>query len=923
MAYHKIFQSIIFLLLCVTTNAQELPPMEKYTPSNYGGGNQNWMISQNSDNYIYVANNIGLLEYNGSEWNTYLSPNNSILRAVKVIGDKIYTGCFSEFGYWEKDVFGTLEYTSLIPKLDKIIFEDDQIWNILEFKDWVLFQSGNDLFFYNVEKEDFKVITAENIIYKVFKVGDQIYYHVANEGIYKIENGEPQLVIDEQLVIEDRVIDIFNNNEGQIVLLTRNSGFHQFTEGKLEQLDFPANPRLSKLNILSSTKLKNGKFVLGTISNGLFLLNQSGEVEYTINQKRGLGNNTVLSLFEDQDNNVWVGLDNGINCINVDAPIKTFIDYDGILGTVYNTCVFNDLLYLATNQGLFYRPFKSSTHDFQFVEGTAGQVWSLYNENNENLFCGHHLGTFLIDGGKSRQISSVLGAWNFKKFPEKDNLLLQGNYHGLYVLEKRNGNWELKNKIEGFNDSSRFFEVTDANQVWINHEYKGVYGIQLDPLLTEAKEVKLHTEFSRGKNSSLISYRDKILYASGEGFFRYDAMKQDFEKDSQLNLLFSREEYTSGKMVVDETGKLWTFSKGNISYIDNNDLTSNLEIVHIPIPSYLRSGVLGFENIHLVEPNKYVLGTTSGYLLMDLAKKEAPKKHIVHLNAVTVTDLNENSTKLPIYQSGEFEHQHSILSFEYAVPEYDKFQDVKYQYRLNGQMNRWSIWSSKANTQFENLTFGDYSFEVRAKIGNELSDNVEVYSFEINRPWYISNLAIAIYMLMLIGIGFLVHKIYKFYYERILKHKQIQSEKAIIQIQNEKLNQEIESKNSELAISTMSIIKKNELLNKIKKELKNHNIESTIELIDKNLGNNNDWKFFKEAFNNADKGFLDKVKKAHPNLTPNDLRFCAYLRLNLSSKEIAPLLNISTKSVETKRYRLRKKLNLSHYENLIEYILGF
>ena len=81
------------------------------------------------------------------------------------------------------------------------------------------------------------------------------------------------------------------------------------------------------------------------------------------------------------------------------------------------------------------------------------------------------------------------------------------------------------------------------------------------------------------------------------------------------------------------------------------------------------------------------------------------------------------------------------------------------------------------------------------------------------------------------------------------------------------------------------------------------------------------WTVFKEAFDNADNDFLKKVKQAHPSLTPNDLRLCAYLRLNLSSKEIAPLLNISVRSVEIKRYRLRKKMDLPHEQGLVEYIL--
>ena len=143
--------------------------------------------------------------------------------------------------------------------------------------------------------------------------------------------------------------------------------------------------------------------------------------------------------------------------------------------------------------------------------------------------------------------------------------------------------------------------------------------------------------------------------------------------------------------------------------------------------------------------------------------------------------------------------------------------------------------------------------------------------------------------------------------------------------ENEKLKQDMESKNSELAISTMSIIKKNEFLSAIKKELsqikEENKVNDVIKLIDKNLNNTDDWKLFEEAFNNADKDFLKKVKSKHKSLTPNDLRLCAYLRLNLSSKEIAPLLNISPRSVEVKRYRLRKKMQLEHETSLTNYIL--
>jgi DNA-binding CsgD family transcriptional regulator len=125
----------------------------------------------------------------------------------------------------------------------------------------------------------------------------------------------------------------------------------------------------------------------------------------------------------------------------------------------------------------------------------------------------------------------------------------------------------------------------------------------------------------------------------------------------------------------------------------------------------------------------------------------------------------------------------------------------------------------------------------------------------------------------------------------------------------------------------MNLIKKNEFLNELKKKLTSANseddIQKVISVINKNIAEKDNWKLFKEAFDNADKDFLQSVKEAHPNLTSNDLKLCAYLRLNLSSKEIAPLLNISVRSVEIKRYRLRKKIDLDHDQGLVAYILQF
>lgn len=193
---------------------------------------------------------------------------------------------------------------------------------------------------------------------------------------------------------------------------------------------------------------------------------------------------------------------------------------------------------------------------------------------------------------------------------------------------------------------------------------------------------------------------------------------------------------------------------------------------------------------------------------------------------------------------------------------------------------------------------------------------------------------------MLLIICFYIHKFYTVFHEKryqriiaenniLLELNELENEQKIMKIKNEQLIQDVDKKSKELAVSTMNLIKKTELLNIIKADLKNstdsstnRSIKAVISTINSNVKEESTWDIFKEAFDSADNNFLKKVKENHPSLTPNDLRLCAYLRLNLSSKEIAPLLNISVRSVEIKRYRLRKKIDLPHEKGLVEYILS-
>ncbi|MHA7831238.1 MAG: helix-turn-helix and ligand-binding sensor domain-containing protein [Flagellimonas sp.] len=928
------YLTYFFLFFFQWLTCQELPPIRNYTPSDYRAENQNWAISQAEDKVVYVANNKGLLRFNGADWTLFPSPNESIMRSVNVVGDRIYTGCYMEFGYWSEDGFGRLEYTSLSSSMEVSLLEDEEFWGILNLEDWIVFQSLKRIYVYNNKTGSIHIIDAEDTLFRMFKVSNEIYFQENGKGIFKIDNGKAKNVYKDDIVLTDEVINIFKEGD-TLYMLTKHHGFYREENGSLTQYSTGLDTLANKITVYSGIRLKDGKYALGTISNGLVLLGQKGSLLEHIDQIKGIRNNTILSVMEDRDSNVWLGLDNGVSYLNLTSPIKVYHDNKGVVGTTYAAAIKDNILYLGTNQGLFYKEVGGDA-DFKLIEGTQGQVWSL-QEIGGTLFCCHHSGTYKIEGRNAKKITSVEGAWKINPISVDENLLLQGNYDGLYVLERTGDDWKLRNKIEGFEHSSRFFEIL-GNKVFVNHEYKGIFKLDVDSTFYKVNRISMDT-LIKGSESGIIKYQNNLFYAYKKGVFKYRQNSDSFVRDTLLSSIYNQDEYVSGKMVLDQNeGDLWLFTNSNISLLSEGSLADTLLVKSIPLTEHVRNGIVGYEYIvNFTEDGKYLLGTTSGYMTLDTKDFKIPD-FMVQIGEIKKASKDSQDWALVSKGSStDFKSTENHIRFSFFSPEYYRLFKPQYQYRLQGIYDNWSNWSEDYSTTFENLPYGDYTFHVRAKIGDKLSSNVPTYAFRIERPWYITNFMIVLYILIFAVGSFLIHQAYRRYYhsrqrklieenKREMELAKAQNEKEIIKIKNEQLQEEFRSKSNELAASTLSIIRKNELLSKVKDQLLSSatdksSIKPIIKVIDKNITQNDDWELFKEAFNNADRKFLKKLKKAHPNLSPNDVRLCAYLRLNLSSKEIAPLFNISVRSVEIKRYRLRKKMDLSHDDNLVDYIL--
>tara|TARA_A100001011_G_scaffold59911_1_gene59545 strand:+ start:6361 stop:9147 length:2787 start_codon:yes stop_codon:yes gene_type:complete len=909
--------------------AQELPPLQNYTPELYNAGSQNWNISQNESGIIYVANNEGLLSFDGNHWRLYPSPNKSILRSVYVHNNIIYSGAYMDFGYWKPTADGNLEYFSIVQNLEFNMLEEEQIWKINHYKQFIIFQSLNRLIIYNQITNSLNTLKPQNdVIIKSYFVDDDVYIQTYDFSIYKVSSDKLLKFVSGSQLNNNTVVEIFSRGD-DLLFLTDKDGFYLMQSNQIRRWRINPNSIFNDLLVYSATNIRNEYFVIGTVTNGLIILDKKGDVVFSLKKGSGLNNNTVLSTFVDLNQNLWVGLDNGLAMVNLNSNNKFYFDYLGNLGSVYTSAIHNNKLYLGTNQGLFYRELNSQAL-FKKIEQLQGQVWNLA-KIDDTLFCSHTLGFFQINDTNVTPLIKDTGAWKFSKINKSK--ILVGTYNGLHIINKENNKWQYINKLKGFDISSRYIEIASKNSAIVSHGYKGVFKLQISKDYKSIKKVTtLPIEMGP---SDLSSMGGSIYYFNREGLYEFNINEEKFELNNHITNLLAEDTFIAQKMFAISNDQLFLFGKNYIYKLEKNIFSKQLEFSRFFIGQQTRKDVIGFENISLLGENNYLIGSRDGYLLTNFSSSPKISKDII-ISKISSKNVLQQIKTLNISGVNNVPFEFNTISFEFSLPEYKYSDKIKYRYILEGYNKTWSKWDNYDNVSFGNLGFGTYKLKLEARISD-----LEVVStqrvFNILKPWYANNMIIFTVVIFFILMALMINKAYERYYAkaqlRIIKENnqkleliELRNKDELIHLENKNLEESIKSKNRELAIATMAIVKKNQFLQTILQDLEN--MESTplttrvIRLIKQKSKKTDDWEFFREAFDNSDKDFLKNIKSKHPKLTHNDMRLCAYLRLNLTSKEIAPLFNISPKSVEIKRYRLRKRMDLSRDINLIDYIIN-
>ena len=907
-------------------------------------------ISQGSSGEMYFATSSGLLEYDGIRWENYMYQLESDLRSVFYKDPAhIYTSGHGGFGYWSKNSNGTLEYTSLffkqVKKNDPLL---PTFFKIKEINEKILFQTFQQIYIYDPKTGDIKIIDAFRGFNILFASKDRAFIQDKKLGLYEIKNKERILIIGKEAG-QLNITGVFVQNSNELLIATKNNGFWTLKDQKLIKKDWAVNRILEKNLINDIQELESDRLVIGTLRNGIYIISLQGEVLLHLEKSSGLIDNTVRSVFTDLNSNLWLGMDNGLSYIQVKSNTNYLIDGEGEFGTVYTSHLKNSLLYLGTNQGLFVKNTLFPKSKPKLVDKSLGQIWEI-KEIDGQVLVGSHEGVFVIDGQRLVPTHIEAGAWVFRKHPKFEDLLYVGFYSGIGVFKRINGQWIFQEKWETFGESSRFIEFDKYGALWVAHPSKGYYRLVLSDSGLDLKDFEFYgvTNDFVDAYAYLCKIDGDLVFYNAAGFFNYEPLANTFVKARYASEVFK--DISGINNIYQSENNFWYSTPKSMGYISRN--ATKFKRVSEPFYS-LRNKQLGdFEKFKKLNDSIFGIGLRNGMAFHNIKESERFNAPTIIRYIELISTSDTISAPINSKDAIEIPNLNNFIKISLAMPKTPLANSKKIQYKLTGLNEEWSPWEYRTELKFPGLSHGSYVLEVRSEGESQASSQIIKRAFYVIPPWYLTNLAYAIYVLLFVFINF----IYRNYFKRknlnqiaILKSEEegkrkyqeekfqldtLEAERKMSVLREENLNLEIKKKNSELASSTLNNIKKNELLNnliidieKIDKNILNSSLHSPIKnvlnKINKHLIDKDDWLAFELHFRHAHASFFGKLRVKHPELSSNEIKLSAYLKLNLSSKEIASLMNISIKSVEQGRWRLRKKLDLSKDSSLVLYIQSF
>ena len=878
-----IFFLISFFCISQNTIFNGVPFIKNYLPNQYQNKGKVWNIDFSSNGMMYFASDKALLEFDGKKWNTYKG-SKGYIRAIKVLNDSvIYTGSDLDFGVWKKNNTNQFTYKSLYPKNKSNKFLNEQFWNVHINKNKIVFVSFDNTYILDGNKT--LKIPAITKFTKSYFLEEKMYLFDQENGLFVLENSKLKRIFK---LPKDKNINIVGiySLMNKLYFVTENEGIYSYSNGIFSEVEFAIKNELKQHNVFSFYCIDKKYLVFGTILNGIYVTDVYGNKIYHINKKNGLVNNTALSLNFSSNGKLWSGLDYGIASINLFDNFSFFFDYDGKFGTGYTALLDKNTFYLGTNQGLYQTDWNnfyksSSENNFELINNSKGQVWEI-SKIRDTIYLAHDKGLFYLNTNENSLKKISLESGILSLTPYKEKFLLAGNYNGIYVFKKQNKNWIKFKSIPLIYGSCKQLIFDNNHILWVSIPNYGIIRAELDDKFNPKSRSIFLEDIFLGENPTIKKEKDKIYVLTSLGKYEYDNLKKSFTYKNYINKSFhipNNQVYNSSSVAINSSVQFHSINNGFI-----------------------------LENIHNFRKQK----TSSEKLI---------------LRKITA---NNNDEKQMFSEFSQIPYKLNNINLEVIIPNVD---NVMYRFKNN---KKWSSWSEDNSFELLNLKEGNYSILIQANTNNKIIE--KQFNFSISPPCFRTWYAYIFYILLGIGIIYLVLKIQKIKLKKqkkelLLRQKISLNEQSqkykeeIFRQEQELLINQLKNKTVELANKAKADEDKNRLLITLKEKISDAQLNPSLskfkwneiqKILDSYL--KVETNTFEIQIDELHQDFFKLLKLRFPSLSVYDMRLCIYLKIGLNSNEIAEILNVQPSSIYISRSRLRKKLKLTAEEDLHSFL---
>lgn len=717
---------------------------EKYTPKEYGGGQQNFAAVQDDRGVLYFGNSDGVLEFDGVSWRLIPLTIHSGVRALAIDSrGTVFVGGRGIFGYLAPGAHGESHFVSLVDKVAKVDRAFNDVWNVLPTSDGVYFSTRQRLFLYT-PGGDLKTYQAEHDFRRAFKYHDELFITTADRKLLTMRDGElaPSTVrFNPSILDEERPLFA----EGPQPVLSTNTRLFHFSLGSIDAFPTAADKYFFEHPIISTLQLPNGDLMVGTENGGLVFLNQAGELQRITRKADGLPSDYIGDVFADRQGAIWVSTDSGIARFSL--SLSKFDDKQGLRGNVWSIGRLGDAIYAGTSLGLFrMRTAPPAEPSFTPIPQLQQQIFVMM-QHDGLFYIGAQHGLYVIAGNTVKQLSTA-HVYDVSFSPRDASLVLTAGGDGVEVLKRSGMDFTVVHHERGTGQDFRTVIEAPGGEIWATTE-RSIWRIDFAAQPAKAEEFGASAGVPGNGFNNAYWFRRHAVFATPRGLLQFSEAERRFVPDPELGVQFSNGSLPVSIVREDARHNVW------VTGTDYHGIFHDKDWFAAPL---LEAGV-GEIYAMYQDPDGTCWASGVGG---DLLRYHRPSQRKADAFSVLIRNVTLTNDNRQIFGgNGEspqlrLPYRDNAARFDYAAPFFEGAGAVQYQYRLEGSEKTFSPWTTEVRKYYTNLTEGKYAFRVRARNPHGAISQEAVFRFSLQAPWYRTWWAYAIYAAAFLFAGWLI-----------------------------------------------------------------------------------------------------------------------------------------------------------------------